>query len=249
MQKPKIGLKTSDIFYDKDDRVGFDILEITSKDSNLMFNVKKILKIKEYLKGKELSFHTQTSRIFSCNNQNLPEFNLAELNIIKAEIITCKILGIKEFIFHLKQEKLTKIEEKIWKEILRFAKKNGVEMIYESNQKFSAEVCLDFLKRFPEVNYNLDLGHLNTAIGNKTLGMDLYRFLDKIKERIVYIHAHNNYGLEDEHNSIDNGTLDWENIFDKLDMSKIRKIIIEVRNTESIIKTKKALENYFKGEK
>ncbi|MGY4883981.1 MAG: sugar phosphate isomerase/epimerase family protein [Nanobdellota archaeon] len=249
MIKPKIGLKTSDIFYDKEDKIDFDVLEITSKDPKFLFNVKKISKIKEHLKRKDLSFHTQTSRIFSCNNQDLPEFNLAELNIIKAEIITCKILGIKEFIFHMKQEKLTKVEQKIWEEILKFAKKNGVEMIYESNQKFSAEVCLDFLKKFPKVNYNLDLGHLNTAIGNKTLGMDLDKFLDKVKDRTVYIHAHNNHGLEDEHNSIDNGTLDWKQVLNKLDMSKVRKIIMEVRNTEAIIKTKTALEGYFKNGK
>jgi sugar phosphate isomerase/epimerase len=207
------------------------------------------LKIKEYLKGKDLSFHTQTSRIFSCNNHNLPEFNEAELNIVKAEIIACKILGIKEFIFHLKQEELTKEEEKLWKGILSFAKKKGVEMIYESNQKFSGEVCLDFLKRFSKTNYNLDLGHLNTAIGNKTLGMDLDKFIEKVKGRIIYIHAHNNNGIEDEHKSIENGTLDWRGIFNKLDMSKVKRIIMEVKGTEDILKTRDALENYFKNGK
>jgi sugar phosphate isomerase/epimerase len=144
---------------------------------------------------------------------------------------------------------LTKEEEKLWKGILSFAKKKGVEMIYESNQKFSGEVCLDFLKRFSKTNYNLDLGHLNTAIGNKTLGMDLDKFIEKVKGRIIYIHAHNNNGIEDEHKSIENGTLDWRGIFNKLDMSKVKRIIMEVKGTEDILKTRDALENYFKNGK
>jgi len=241
---PKIGLKTKNIFYEGGDRINFDVLEITTKDPNFTFNIKKVLKIKEFLKGKDLSMHTQTSRIFSCNNYKIPFFNKAELNILKAEIIVSKILGIKEFIFHLKQEKLTKQEKEKLKRILNFAKKNKVEMIYESNKNFYSETCFEVLKCFPKLRYVLDLGHLNTAIGNKTLGMDLEKFLDKIKSRVVYVHAHNNNGVYDEHNSLEKGTLDWKFVLGKLDLSQIRKIIIEVKTTEDILNTRKLLEDY-----
>ncbi len=103
MNKPLIGLKTSDIFYKGKDKINFNVLEITTKDKALQFNIKKIMKAKEFLKGKNLNMHTQTSRIFSCNNLKIPEFNEAELYILKAEIILCKILGIRELIVHLKQ--------------------------------------------------------------------------------------------------------------------------------------------------
>ena len=128
---PKIGLKTANIFYEEKDKVDFEVLEITTKDPKLTFNIKKVLNIKEYLEGKDLSMHTQTSRIFSCNNYKIHSFNEAELDVLKAEIIVSKILGIKEFIFHLKQEKLTKQEKERLQEIFDFAKKNKVEMIYE----------------------------------------------------------------------------------------------------------------------
>ena len=58
---------------------------------------------------------------------------------LKKEIIACKILGIKELIVHLKQEKLNKKEEKMFKEIIDFAKKRNVEIIYESNNTFLVE--------------------------------------------------------------------------------------------------------------
>lgn len=240
-------MKTTNIFYDKPDRLESNVIEISSKDKNFLFNVLKILEIKEKLNGKDLSFHTGTSRIFSCHMHNCPEFNEAELNFLKAEIIACKIMGAKEFIFHMKHTKLTKDEEKLWQEVIDFAEKNGIEMIYESNQQFSGEVCLDFLKRFPDVNYNLDLGHFNTAIGNNTLGIDADEFISKIRDRVVYIHAHNNNGLRDEHLALTDGTLDWKHVLDMLDLSKVRKIIMEVKKTEDYIKTKRALDGYFRN--
>jgi len=246
---PKIGLKTANIFYGGKDKVDFEVLEITTKDPKLTFNIKKILNIKEYLEGKDLSMHTQTSRIFNCNDYKIHSFNEAELDVLKAEIIVSKILGIKEFIFHLKQGKLTKQEKEKLQEIFDFAKKNKVEMIYESNQKFYSETCLDVLDSFSKLKYNLDLGHLNTAIGNKTLGMDLSKFIDKIKSRVIYVHAHNNNGIDDEHKSLEKGTLDWKFVLNKLDLSKIRKIIMEVRTTEDILNTKKLLEDYLKQKK
>ncbi len=211
MKQPKIGYKTSDLLYVGPDKLNFKVLEIKSKDSNLGFNIKKVLRVKEAIKGKDVSMHTQTSRIFSCFGHGVPDFNEAELHVLKAEIILCKILKIKEMIIHLKQDKLTKGEESRFRELLNFAKKKKVEIIYESNGYFKASTCLDVLKKFPKLNYNLDLGHLNTAVVNKTLGMDLDKFLEKVKKRIVYIHAHNNNG-KDKHQGIDEGSLDWEHV-------------------------------------
>jgi len=242
---PKVGYKTTDVFYDGPGRLEFDTLELDSRDKALKINIKKILNAQEALKGKDLSMHTQTSRIFSCFNNGVPEFNEAELNVLKAEIILCHILKIKELIIHLKQEKLTKEEEKIFRELIKFASKRGVELIYESNSWFIAETCLDILKRFPELNYNLDLGHLNTAVVNKTLGMDLDEFLSKIKDRVVYVHAHNNNG-EDEHLGLDEGSLDWRHVLNNINHSKIRKIIIEVHNPKKVKKTEKLLKEYLK---
>jgi sugar phosphate isomerase/epimerase len=119
-------------------------------------------------------------------------------------------------------------------------------MIYESNHKFYSKTCLDVLNSFPRLNYNLDLGHLNTSIGCKTLGMDLNNFLDKIKSRVVYIHAHNNNGINDEHKSLDKGTLDWREVLNRLNIFKARKIIIEIKTKEDILNTKRLLEDYLR---
>ena len=246
---PKIGLKADPTYFDWHTDLGYDVLELASKDPDLGFKIMKIINAKKTLEGKELSMHSQLSRIFSCKEKGFPEFNEAEINVLKAEIILCRILGAKELIFHMKVEPLNEDEEKILGKMFKFAKKNGVEMIFESNNKFAGLNTLDVLSRFPELKYNLDLGHFNVGIGTEDIGMSVDDFLLKIKDRVAYIHAHNNNGIKDEHRSLDEGTLDWKHILDMLDLSKIRKIIMEVRTPEAASKTKKLLEDYLKAKK
>jgi len=238
----KIGANLKNIFNNKL-KDSFDVIEIESVDLNFNFRVKTLRDFKDFLKDKDLSMHSQTKRFFFKFGEN-NNLVLLEILVLKAEILACKELGIKELIMHLRSEKFNDGETKIFRDLLDFAKKNNVEILYESNINFSGEICLDFLRRFPDMRYVLDLGHLNLAIENNTLGLDFKEFISLIKERIVYIHAHNNIGRVDEHGSLNNGTLDWRSVLDMVDLSKVRKIIIEAGKEEDIIKTKKILEEY-----
>ena len=74
--------------------------------------------------------------------------------------------------------------------------------------------------------------------------MDLDEFIEKIKPKLVHIHAHNNYGDLDKHNSLDDGTFPWKEVLDLLKKGKLRKIIIENETNEDRIKSKKILEKY-----
>lgn len=240
---PKIGLKVNDILYKGEDKILFKTLEITSRDKSFFFNKMRIDHLLENIKGIDLSMHSQLKRTFSSSNK---EFNQMEVNILKAEIIACKYLHVKELIVHFRDKKLENNQIKLVKELINFAKKNKVELIYESNGKFKAEVCFDFFRHFPSVRYNLDLGHFNTAVCNKTLGMNYLEFIKKIRDKIIYIHAHNNGGEEDEHISLDKGSLDWKEILDLINLKKVRKIIIEARGIDNIKETQNSLENYLK---
>jgi sugar phosphate isomerase/epimerase len=241
--RPLIGIKVTDLFYNGPGKVDSKVLEIKSNDSSIKIRKKKLDEIKEKIKNKNVSMHTQTKRAFTDSKNKI--FQEIEIQIIQNEILLCRYLGIKELILHLKQEKLNKKEKKFFKEILVFAKKNNVEIIYESNGKFKAKTTLDVLKSFPKINYNLDIGHLNTAIENKTLGMPWEDFIDKVSSRIVYLHIHNNSG-EDDHLGLEEGTLNWRDVLDKLNFNKVRKIIIEVHDYSKMKKEIKLIENYLK---
>lgn len=243
--KPKIGITTS-IFnqkkwYKEIKDSEYRVLEIGKRTATIYLDPVWIDKIKPFLKDFDLSIHSGTVKVFTENSQ----FTITELNMLKSEILICEMIGAKELIFHLKHDKLTEKEESELREIIDFSKEHNVEMIYESNGIIVADVALDFLKRFPDINYNLDLGHLNNGYGRGMLGCELDEFINNIKDRVVYIHAHNNSGKKDEHIALRNGTLDWKNVLDLLDLSNVKKIIMEVRTINDINKTKEDLNEYF----
>jgi len=68
--------------------------------------------------------------------------------------------------------------------------------------------------------------------------------LFKNKNRVIYIHAHNNNGKIDEHKALSEGTLNWKKILDMLDLTKVKKIISETRSLKDDIKNIKDLKKY-----
>lgn len=240
----KIGLCTKRLnqsnWYEELKSLGINVVEISGRSAKLYLKESWLEKIKPFLKGYQLSLHSRTTGVFHKNEV----FTQAEIGTLKAEIELAKILGINEIIFHLKNDKLSDEEAAQLRKVIDCAKKNNVEMIYESNGILVGEVALDFLSRFPDVNYNLDLGHLSVGVGRKMLGMDLEDFLAKIRDRTVYVHAHGNNGLTDEHKTLREGTLDWRTVLDLLDHSKIRKIISETASKEYDDKNLEDLNNY-----
>jgi sugar phosphate isomerase/epimerase len=243
MNKPKIGIKTWDLSYKGPGKIVSSVLEIASKDYLFGFRRKDLDKIKKLTKGKDLSLHTQTKRVFSDKNKTLREL---EIETLRAEILACSYLKARELIVHLKQEKLTKKEIQAFKEILSFAKKNEVEVLYEPNGNFIAKNFLYNLNQFPGLKINLDICHLGMAVKNKTLKMDLVDFLETIRARVVYIHA-SGYNGREEHWGLDKSVVDWKVVLDNLDLRKIRKIIIELHHFEEFKKTKEDLESYLDG--
>jgi len=223
----------------------FDGYEFKTFGKGFSPNIILLIKLKEMFKGKELSLHSQLSRIFSSREKGFQEFSEAEMHILKSEIIISKIIGVKQINFHMKETEFTDDETKKFNEIIDFANKNGIEMIYE-NHVCSEEVIFRVLKNFPRIQFCLDIGHLNVAIHTGKFKMNLHEFLEKVKSRLVHIHAHNNYGEKDEHNSLDEGNFNWKNVLDYLGKNHLKKVIIESNKKEDILKSKKLLLDYFK---
>ena len=92
------------------------------------------------------------------------------------------------------------------------------------------------------------MGHLNAGCGRDKLGCEIDEFVDQVKDRVVYIHASNNSGQMDEHAGLSEGTLDWRHVLDRLDLSKILKIIIEVRYMDAVEDCRNDLLGYLAGD-
>ncbi|MGD9159423.1 MAG: sugar phosphate isomerase/epimerase [Desulfobacteraceae bacterium] len=241
---PKIGITTQIIheskWYKYLNSLGYETVEINRLNSKLYFDLYFLEKVKRYIRGYNLSIHSGTRGVFHSN----ASFTNAELAILTAELDMCSILGIEQFVFHLNCEKLTIENKKRLKDVINYAADLNIMMMYESDSHFIARDTYDVLESFNDLGYVLDIGHLNNSSGKRLLGCDMDDFIRNVKSRVVYIHASNNSGTRDDHFGLDNGTLDWEHVLDLLDLSKVYKIIIEVRNIDMVKKSFRDLEPY-----
>ncbi len=245
---PVIGITTQTIrrakWYKQVRDLGFQAIEINRRNSKLHLNLYFLEKVKRYVEGLDLSLHTGTSGIF----QTHESFTQANLAILAAEVGVCRVLGAEQLILHLNDGFLSPENKRRLREVFCYAWDSGVDVLYESNSILVADYAYDVLESFPELGYVLDLGHLNTGRGTGRLGCDMEEFIRQVRERTVYVHASNNSGQCDEHCGLENGTLDWRRVLDMLDLSKIKKIIIEVRYMEMVDNSRKELRRYLGGD-
>lgn len=243
---PVIGVTTQVIrsskWYKSATQLGFKSIEVNRRDSKLHLNTFFLEKVKRYLRGLEISLHSATTGIF----QELESFSRAELSTLQAEVDVCRILGAGELVFHVNANRLDARQSRKLRPIIDYAHNNGIVPIYESNAGMNAKQVHKVLDLFPNIGYALDLGHLNNGWGRNLLGCAVDAFLDSIKHRIVYIHANNNDGIGDQHLGLDNGTLDWRAVLDRLETDHIRKIIIEVCSADYLDASRRALGLYLK---
>jgi sugar phosphate isomerase/epimerase len=244
VQRPVIGVTSQVIniskWYKTAAQLGFDALEINRRNSKLHLNTFYLQKVKRYLDGLRLSLHSATTGIF----QEWESFSLAEMATLRAEVDVAKILGAGEIIFHINAGRLDERKRRDLRPVIDYAHDNGIQPIFESDAGLNAKQALKVLDTFPDIGYALDLGHLNNGCGRNLLGCSIDAFIEKIKHRVVYLHANNNDGIKDQHFGLDQGSLDWRAVLDRLDLGSIRKIIIEICALDYVRSSHQALRNY-----
>lgn len=104
------------------------------------------------------------------------------------------------------------------KEVNSYAQNKGVKIAIENNVLSDynvingenpylltcrAEEFEELFVRIPSVNVGvlLDLGHLKST--SHWLGFDRYDFIERVKDRVLAIHVHDNNGYLDEHKMLD----------------------------------------------
>lgn len=94
--------------------------------------------------------------------------------------------------------------------LLEFARDHGVEAAIENVPEpylFLIKSVEDFKRFYSEVDEDiglvLDIGHAN-------INGQIESFLTTFADKIVHMHAHDNYGKSDQHLGIGYGNIDWE---------------------------------------
>jgi sugar phosphate isomerase/epimerase len=109
--------------------------------------------------------------------------------------------------------------------LFEFASDHGVEAAIENVPEpypFIMKSVEDFKRFYSEVNEDiglvLDIGHAN-------INQQIESFLTTFPDKIVHMHAHDNYGKSDQHLGISYGNVDWNNVAKLLRRISYNKIV------------------------
>jgi sugar phosphate isomerase/epimerase len=219
----------------------FEIIEIYGGDPLFTNDCFAINRIKKLLNGKKILFHSK-ELLFSKKGSYEKK---KSLDTLKKEILICSKIGARYLVIHLKSNELTKEEINMFRKIIKFAWKRDILLVYELNnhapnlENIEKNMCL-----FPEIGFNLDIGHLN-LYRKKYSAKQISSFIKNVEKKIKILHIHNNFGKKDEHNSIEDGNLNWKDILRKISL-KNKILIIESKGRKEIFQTKSQLVKFAK---
>jgi len=208
-------------------KLGFDFVEITIEDP---YNLPEILDLrKREIKNVLKLFKYPPLAHFSWRIDIGTTDNIvrrAWIEEVKKSLTTAKKFGCTKFTVHYttrfnveENQSFRKKELDNYvlsmKELMKFSKKIGIELMLEN----AAKEGKVHLKKFayvadnvPDLKINLDISHAFMNGGMKTVE----DFINYFGDRIVHFHFSDNNGQDDEHLAIGNGKINYEKIVDMI---------------------------------
>jgi sugar phosphate isomerase/epimerase len=151
--------------------------------------------------------------------------------------------GINSMVLHGVKDRSAQHAKRSLKKMDKKAKEYGVILAVENMPSFAVmmgqnpQELLDLIDG-TDLMICFDIGHANT------MGK-IDECIDAFKGRIANVHIHDNVGKNDDHSTIGDGVIDFVDVLSKLKGYK-GNYIIESRNMESAIVSKKRLEDLFR---
>lgn len=169
------------------------------------------------------------------------------LNIAKA-------LGAKVIVFHTAYNALVKTPSynnkflddqiKFWTEFIKPFEDAGIKAALENTYEDNPDIIISILDNVnsPNLRACIDTGHVNI---NSSLSVS--DWVIQTSKHLEHMHIHNNNGLYDEHCSLENGTLDFSEIFRTLlDNNLNPNMTLEISKEEASLKSFEFIKKEYK---
>lgn len=127
---------------------------------------------------------------------------------------------------------------KFWKEFIKQFEDSGIVAVVENVFEETPEYCMELFEGINSDNYKfaLDTGHVNLYAKN-TKVEDWIKLYGK---NLYHMHIHNNYGTNDDHSNLENGTVNFKEVFNSIKESNISpSFVFEMFKEEDIRKSYK----------
>ena len=129
-----------------------------------------------------------------------------------------KALGAKTLLFHSgnkamkhdgSQNKYVRNAVKYWKDFVKLFEDEGMVAVIENVHEREPEWCLRVVEEVnsPNLQLALDVGHANLFSE-----VPLTYWVEKYGKHLYHLHIHNNFGKNDDHFSLLNGSIDYKEV-------------------------------------
>lgn len=196
-------------------------------------NRKKAERLNEIGKsyGKRYAMHAPSAGV----NIAVPTKSLlnATLKRLKESIVNSSLLNCEMWVFHpgmrtgismfYPGSDWTRNLESV-RLLVKFAGDHGVKVSIENvGEPFVVRDVEEFRRFFNEVGEDVDLA---LDVGHAHMMGQVDSFLTEFPDKIVHVHAHDNYGKRDEHLGIGYGSIGWERFAGLLKKTSRDKVVI-----------------------
>ena len=130
-----------------------------------------------------------------------------------------------------------------WLDFIRDFEKSGITAVIENVFEWEPDFCIDLYECVSSDNFKLalDTGHVN-LYAKETNVID---WIKAYSSNLHHMHIHNNFGQNDDHSNLLNGTLDFREIFDCIYEEGITpSMVLEMYSEEDILKSVGYLQNF-----
>lgn len=170
--------------------------------------------------------------------------NISQKRFIQSFEIA-KAIGADTILFHTgnkgtKHEgsiyKFKSIFTDFWLDFIREFEKADIIAVIENVFETEPDFCLDLYNRITSDNFKLalDTGHVNLYAPNTKITDWIKRY----GHRLYHMHIHNNFGLNDDHSNLLNGTINFNEIFECLEQQNLNpSMVLEMYSEEDIFKS------------
>lgn len=167
-----------------------------------------------------------------------------------------KSINAKTLVFHsgykamkhkISQDKFKATSIKFWQEFIKEFEDNHITAVIENVLEPDPTLILDIINgvNSPNLQASIDTGHANLVSG-----LEISYWIKQYGRHLHHMHIHNNFGDDDAHSSLLNGTLDFQEIFTELSNCNIKpKIVFEIFDKDDLIESLNYFNSYFEDKK
>jgi len=221
----------------------FKHIEFYNKITRIRYEDIPTLKKIRKQSGISFSFHSMVQDLFS-TDLVVAE---GEYFSLMSEIRISSLLGCRNIVFHItKKTKLTELEFRKLRRLVRFAKKQNIALCLENNSSsgpFSTEYLQQVLSKVKGLSLCVDIGHLKVAVYKKYM-KNYKNFLNNVGAYIYQFHVSYNDGKKDLHDALTKDGVKW--LLEVLEESNIENpcLVIETRNIRQAMVSKTIIQRY-----